>query len=586
MPNYSSQKAYTFKMGPRQKLWGAIFLIIILAFLAGLVDWPKGPEPVIGGIRREIKIHLGLDLQGGTHLVYQADVADIPAKDQGSAVEGVRDVIERRVNVFGVSEPIVQTAKVGEVWRVIVELPGVTDVGEAIQMIGETPLLEFKEYDPNAQTELTSEQRYEMESYNTDAKKRAEEILQAIKKEPARFSEIAQEKSEDPVSKEKGGELGWFARGQMVPEFEEAVFEGLEVGEVTQALIQTDFGYHIIKKNDERSIATGSFEVEGQEPQELGGNREVNASHILIRTKSVNDYIKFEDQWKYTGLTGKQLETSRVEFGQNTGAAEVSLLFNDEGKDLFAKITEQNVGNQVGIFLDGFPVSLPTVQEKIPNGKARITGTFNLTEAKELAMRLNAGALPVPINLVSQQNIGPSLGKISVEKSFLAGIIGILLIALFMIIYYRLPGLLAVLALGVYGLLVLALFKLIPVTLTLAGVAGFILSIGMAVDANVLIFERMKEELRAGKPLDLAIHEGFKRAWTSIRDGNISTLITCFILYWFGTSMIRGFGLTLGLGIIVSMFSAILITKTFLKVFERVDIGWLWGVKRNENTRL
>ena len=567
-------------MSPRKKLWFSVFLILILAVLSGLIDWPKGPEPTIAGKKREIKVHLGLDLQGGTHLEYQADVTNIPSKDQASAVDGVRDVIERRVNLLGISEPMVQTSKVGNDWRVIIELPGVTDINEAINMIGETPLLEFKTFDPNAQTELTIAQQKEIDDFNIKAKSKAKSILTQVLQNPSKFQELAKEKSEDPGSAVKGGELGWFAKGTMVPEFEQAAFdENLKQGEIYPKLVESKFGYHIIKKNDERSTGSAVLSIEGGEDEEIEGTQEINASHILIKSKSALDYLNPNDMWKYSGLSGQQLERALIEFDPNTGAPEVTLIFNDEGKDLFAKITEKNIGNQVGIFLDSFPISLPTVQEKIPNGKARITGSFTIQEAKELSMRLNAGALPVPINLISQQNVGPTLGRISVEQSFLAGIIGVLLIALFMILYYRLPGLLACLALAIYGLVVLVMFKLVPVTLTLAGVAGFILSIGMAVDANVLIFERLREELRAGKPLNLAIDEGFKRAWTSIRDGNISTLITCAILYWFGSSMVRGFGLTLGLGVLISMFSAIVITKSFLKIFEHSKSSWLWGIK-------
>jgi len=583
MPQNNPQRAYSLNLGPRGKIWISIFFILILAILAGLVDWPGGPEPTIGGEKKEIKVHLGLDLQGGTHLEYRANVADIPSEDQGSALQGVRDVIERRVNALGVSEPLVQTSKIGADWRVIIELPGVTDTNEAISMIGETPLLEFKTFDPNSQIELNPAQQKEVDDYNIEVEKRAQAILNQVLADPSAFVSIAKEKSEDPGSKDAGGELGWFASGAMVKEFEEAVFdESIKKGQIIPRLIKTQFGYHIIKKVDERISDGAVLEIEGQVEQKIEGQKEIKASHILVTTKSSTDYLKPEDQWKYTGLTGKELEQAFVQFETNTGAPEVSLVFNAEGKELFAKITEKNVGNRVGIFLDGFVVSAPTVREKISGGKAQISGNFTIKEAKDLVMRLNAGALPVPINLISQQNVGPTLGRISVERSFLAGLIGIILVALFMIFYYRLPGLLAVIALAIYGLIVLAVFKLMPVTLTLAGVAGFILSIGMAVDANVLIFERLREELRAGKPMDLAIPEGFKRAWTSIRDGNISTLITCAILYWFGSSMVRGFGLTLGIGILISMFSAIVITKTFLKLFAHQKAGWLWGVKKTE----
>jgi preprotein translocase subunit SecD len=262
------------------------------------------------------------------------------------------------------------------------------------------------------------------------------------------------------------------------------------------------------------------------------------------------------------------------------------LEFNDEGKTLFAEITKRNVGKPVAIYLDNSPISVPRVNEPITDGRAVISGNFSIQDAKLLAQRLNAGALPVPVQLVSQQTVGATLGGESLKQSLFAGMIGLIAVAFFMILFYRLPGLFAVVALLIYGVIVLFLFKYIPVTLTLSGIAGFLLSIGMAVDANVLIFERMKEEVRDGKPLDLSIQEGFKRAWSSIRDGNLSTLITCFILAWFGTSMIRGFAITLSVGILVSMFSAIVITRQFLKVFVtpknqgKLKVLWLFGVKK------
>jgi protein-export membrane protein SecD len=271
-----------------------------------------------------------------------------------------------------------------------------------------------------------------------------------------------------------------------------------------------------------------------------------------------------------------------VQFNPNDNSAEVGLEFDDEGARMFEEITERNVSRPVAIFLDSYPISIPTVNEKITGGRAVITGNFNVQEAKLLAQRLNAGALPVPINLINQQTIGASLGHESLSASLKAGMLGLIFVIIFMIIVYRLPGLLAVFSLGIYGALILAVFKLWPVTLTLAGMAGFILSIGMAVDANVLIFERIKEELREGKPITIALEEGFKRAWPSIRDGNVSTLITCFILVQFSTSVVKGFALTLGLGVVISMFSAIIITKNFLQLLGSEWLEkklWLVGIK-------
>ncbi len=366
---------------------------------------------------------------------------------------------------------------------------------------------------------------------------------------------MAKEYSEDEGSGNQGGDLGWFGKGAMIPEFEKAAF-ALKKGEVTKQLVESFFGYHIIKKFDERKTADGK--------------EEIKASHILIETQSLEiDLSNPQSQWQYTGLTGKQLKSAQVSFGGNTNESEVSLEFNEEGTKLFGEITQRNIGKPVAIFLDGVPISVPTVRETITGGKAVITGNFNIKEVKELAQRLSAGALPVAINLVSQQNIGPSLGRLSVNKSFVAGIIGLLAVMIFMITFYGFYGLIASIALLIYALINMAVYKLLPVTLTLSAIAGFIISLGMAVDANVLIFERVKDEKRLGKFGGTAINDGFRHAWTAIRDGNVTTLITCFILYYFGTGLIRGFGLTLGLGVILSMFTAITVTRNLLKLFNK-----------------
>lgn len=543
---------------PRKKAWYFFVGIVVISLFAFLIDWPKVPAWVPGSsFWNKYNVQLGLDLRGGAHLVYEADVSGVADRERPDSIEGVRDVIERRVNFFGVAEPLVQTSRVGDSWRVIVELPGITDTQEAIRLIGETPVLEFKELSTESVDNSSIEQ------YNEEAKKKAEGILKrALRGED--FAKLAQDNSEDS-SASQGGDLGFFGKGVMVPEFEAAAF-ALKKGEVTKELVQTQFGYHIIKKTDERDGENGP---------------EIKASHILIRTKSAQP----PDQWANTGLSGKQLKKAIVEFDPNTGIPLVNITFNDEGKELFAAITARNVGKPVAIFLDGQPISTPTVQEEITGGQAVISGDFTLAEAKQLAQRLNSGALPVPIELVSQTNVDATLGKVSVEKSLLAGILGLILVIIFMLIYYRLPGLLAVFALGIYALLTMALFKLWPVTLTLAGIAGFILSVGMAVDANVLIFERLKEELRSGKPLAEAIEEGFRRAWTSIRDSNVSSLITAIILIWFGSSIVKGFAVTLSLGILISMFTAITVSRTFLRLVSYAWLSkkyWLFGVSRKD----
>lgn len=539
--------------------------ILIVAVAAAFFDFPQ-TLGVSGQSFLNKEFTLGLDLQGGTHLIYKADVSEIPDSEQSSAVEGVRDVIERRVNAFGVSEPLVQTTKTGSEWRIIAELAGISDVNQAIALIGETPLLEFREVNPNPKTELTEEEQAQLEAFNTEAKNQAEEILQrAIDGED--FAELAREYSQDPGTSALGGDLGYVQRGLLEPAFQEVCFDELDDGEVAEDLTETPYGYHIIKK-----VAQ---EGEGEVAQ-------VRCSHILFTTQSEADFANPQDQWNRTDLTGSQLKRAQVTFDQ-TQRPEVTLEFNSEGTELFGEITQRNLGRPVAIFLDGEPISTPTVQSQITNGTAVISGQFSIAEARLLAQRLNAGALPVPIELISQQTVGATLGQESVERSLEAGIIGLILVSIFMVLYYRLMGVAAVLALAFYGLVVLSIFKLIPVTLTLAGMAGFILSLGMAVDANVLIFERLKEELKKDKTIRAAINEGFKRAWPSILDGNVSTLITCFILVGFTTSSVQGFAITLAIGILVSMFTAMVVTRAFIKLVfpKELKAAWLLGVKKN-----
>ena len=420
----------------------AVFLLIITFSIGFLTYYSQiRPDSSIGR-----KFKLGLDLNGGTHLVYKADISKVTKGDIGVSMQALRDIIEKRVNIYGVGEPIVQIEQGGVLgsqeaqYKLIVELPGVTDIDEAVKSIGQTPVLEFQ----------------------------------------------------------------------------------------------------ILSKADSD----------------------------LIREKTLTDEeksIEMMKLFKPTGITGRLLERAVLEFNPTTGEPTVSLNFNSEGKALFAKITKENVGNIVGIFLDGLPISLPTVREEIKDGKAQISGGFKLEEAKLLVRNLNYGALPVPISLLSTQTVGASLGQSALNGGIRAGILSLIVIGLFLIIWYRLPGFIAVISLGVYTVIMLALFKLIPVTLTAAGIAGFILSIGMAVDANILIFERMKEELKKGKAINDAMHEGFARAWNSIRDSNTSSIITGAILYYFGsTSVVTGFALVFLIGVIVSMFTAITASRVFL----------------------
>jgi len=427
--------------------------IFILTIVAGSLNypnlWDKGVDWINSNIGIKIPhfyklpFKLGLDLQGGTHLIYEANLSTIEAGERDASLDGIRDVIERRVNIFGVAEPTIQINKSGDSYRLIVDLPGVTDIHQAIEMIGATPYLEFKEQKEQAETD------------------------------------------------------------------------------------------EILKRQQE-------------------GDEEAK---------------KIDPYFKSTQLTGRYLKKSQLAFDQTTNKPHVGLEFTDEGGKIFADLTKNNVGKLLAIYLDGSPISAPRVQEEITGGKAQITGSFTLEEAKELALRLNAGALPVPINLISQQNIGASLGHDSLVKSLKAGLIGFLAILLFMVVLYRLSGFFASLSLIIYVIVLLALFKLIPVTLTLAGIAGFLLSMGMAVDANILIFSRTKEEVREGRGFFDALNVGVKRAWPSIRDGNFTTILVGLILFMLGTGFVKGFALTLIIGNLINMFSAIVITNYLIKFF-------------------
>jgi len=538
-----------------KKIFPVAILIVLIYFLISVIfsfswSFPGLPE-------KDFKY--GLDLQGGARLIYEADVSEVSIQDKDSALEGIRDVIERRINAFGIAEPRVFTKTGGGNPRLIVELPGVKNIDDALQQIGATPVLEFKER--TSAEDLASEGEEELNSYNQAAQQRAKDILERAKTGEEDFATLAREYSEDPGSKERGGDLGWFRRGAMVPEFEEAAF-ALEKGEITDDLVKSDFGYHLIKK-------TGARE-EGEE---------IEASHILIKTKTAEEFLPL---WKTTGLTGRYLSKATVAFDQTTGSPEIELSFNEEGAKIFEEITARNIEQPLAIFLDGKAIIdtngdgkitdadlyAPIIKDKISGGKAVITGNLDIVRAKEIVSRLKSGALPVPIELISQKTIGPTLGKTSLDQSWRAGLIGLAAMVIFMLFFYRLPGFLASLALAVFAMIILALFKFIPVTLTLAGIGGAILSIGMAVDANILIFERMKEELKEGRELKQAIKAGVKRAWPSIRDGNMTTLLVSVIMFWFGTSFIKGFSITLSLGVLVSIFSALWVTPTLLKLFE------------------
>lgn len=538
----------------RQKMQLKIFGVVLLGVFSGVIAYPQSViffDPLYQRVN-QLKVSLGLDLQGGVHLEYNADVSTIPSDQRIDAIAAVQSVVERRVNAFGVGEPLVQTAQSDDAYRIIVELPGVKDIEEAKGVIKETPTLEFKEERPEDDPEVISM----LEQFNAPTLEKAREILERAKTGED-FSALAKEFSQDPGSKENGGDLDFVKKGSFVPEVENVVFdETLELGSIYSDLVESDFGWHIIKIEERRGE---------------GNEKEVRARHILFG-KITREYIP-DFQYQETGLTGRYLEKASVDFGGGYGLGEptVILNFNEEGTQLFKEITERNIGKSLAIFIDGEIETAPTVQDVIPNGVATITGQYSLEEAQTLKTRLDEGALPVPLELVGQQSIEASLGQEELSKSLKAGAIGILAVMLYMIFYYRLFGLVASIAILIYAAMLVSIFKLSsfpgwdwPITLTLSGIAGFILSIGMAVDANVLIFERIKEELRYGKYIENAIREGFRRAWTSIVDGNVSTLLTAIILIWVGTGFVQGFAIILFIGVSLSMFTAVVIVRVIL----------------------
>ena len=399
-----------------------LVMVLLLSVLAGFFVYPR----YLGS--KYLPWRLGLDLVGGTSLVYQVDLADIPTDRHDETVAGLKEVVEKRVNIFGVTEPKVTVAQKGDNYELLVDLAGVKDLKEAVRLIGETPVLDFREV------------------------------------------------------------------------------------------------------------------------------------------------VQVDDQIAYipTQLTGRYINSASLSFDQLNKPV-VALEFNEEGAKIFEELTARNVGMPLAIFLDNELKDAPIVQEKISGGRAQISGGgagFTADEARQLVERFNAGALAAPIKLINQRTVSPSAAENALRDIIVAGLVGTAVVMLFMVLYYRLFGVFAVLALSIYAVLALALFKVIPnFTMTLAGIAGFILSIGMAVDANILIFERTKEEKKRGLARKEAIEEGFRRAWPSIRDSNTTTIITSIILYYFTTSFVRGFALTLGLGVLLSMFSAIFVTRTMLRVF-------------------
>lgn len=523
----------------------AVFGSILLAVIAypKLVAWQPQTFAYLNGWQ----VNQGLDLQGGIHLEYEADTTNIPEDQLADALQSAQAVIERRVNAFGVGEPLIQLSNRGDSHRIIVELPGIKNVDAAKSMIQETPFMEFRELAPDSAREEFTKQ-------NEENKKQATATL-ALAKSSQDFGALAKQFSQDPTAAENSGDLGFVKKGALVPEFEDVIFKNdFAVGTVYPELVETDFGWHIIKKE----------EVRGE-----GDDQEVRASHILFLKDSIENYP--DKMYVPTGLSGKNVEKVTVDYqSQGLGAPQVLIQFDSEGAEKLAEVSKKNVGKPLAIFIDGEVFSAPVIQQELVGGQAVVTSNFDAASVKEYVKRLNEGALPIPITLVSQQTVDASLGESALHASLFAGLVGLVAVAIFMLVFYRFLGLVAVFALLFYTVLLVVIFKFsaftpFAITVTLSGIAGFVLSIGIAVDANILVFERFREELAYGKTVRKALEAAFNRAWPSIRDGHISTLLTTFILMMTGTGFVKGFAVILALGVLVSLFTAVVLVRVILR---------------------
>ena len=522
----------------RQRSPTALVAILILAAIAAWVasdsprpDWVSNLLFWRSSANHDIKIVQGLDLQGGLEVLLQA----VPAEGQtvtSDAIQAARIIVEQRINGLGVSEPLVQQVGAD---RIAVQLPGVQDPDLAIQTFGQTGLLEFVDTgtSPIAEGAVISTTGLIAGS--------------GVTVTPTLTLTVA-----PTVAPTAGSTTAPTARPTTAP-------SGVVTATVTPGASLSVSG---------TSGLTATVPLSGSAP--LTTTEPITATPATIYR---------------TIMTGVHLQSASVGFDSQTSAPLIQFSLTGEGARIFADYTASHVGQFLTIILDKRVISSPRINGAIPSGSGQISGSFTREQAQALVVQLKYGALPVPLKVLSSRTVGPTLGQDSINKSLLAGAIGISMVVVFMLLYYRLPGLLADVALVLYGLLVLSIFKLLPVTLTLAGIAGFVLSIGLAVDANILIFERMKEELRSGRSLKAAMRAGFDRAWPSIRDSNASTLITCAILFWFGTtqgaSIVAGFALTLAIGVLVSLFTAIVVTRNLLTLVMDIDIAkshWWFGV--------
>ena len=556
-------------------------------------NFERGSENVLG-------LSLGLDLQGGSHLIYQAFNPETGSSEgiTSDQMESLSKTIERRINSSGLGEPIIQI--IGED-RLLVQLPGIKDPGRAKSLIGETARLEFKhrttDVIPRDLDNISPEDVITISADRLSPDRHLEsqniqpaegETIEYYESLVIEFTDQGAEKFNQVyldliTSIDRAYDLSQSSSVPLTPSRLGINIDGNE------SLRFEAQGLQIIRLEDFRQYentnkfviaipATGTEVNPTLSVQELEAKLGLNPIVNFQLSEGFND----ED----IGLSGDDLETAYPSQHQSSGVPIVNIEFNERGTkefgelttDIYSKQQSTGVRDQIAIILDGKELISPVVNSPITQGTAIIQGPdFTLERVKDLALLLESGRLPVPIQLIQERDVDAMLGADSLRKSVIAGITGLCLVLLFMIIYYRIPGLMASISLLIYSMMVLTLFKIIPVTLTLSGVAAAILSIGMAVDANILIFERMKDELRSGRTMLSSINIGFNRAWPAIRDGNVSTLITCAILYWFsnqlGATIVQGFAITLAIGVMISMFTAITVSRTLMRVIALTPIS-------------
>ena len=565
-----------------RRYWKSVMLSVVIISISAVVVFTQkfsiggnefGSDAVLG-------LQLGLDLQGGSHLVYQSDLKDqdgISIPPSSTQMQALIKTIERRVNSSGLGEPNIQL--IGED-RLLVQLPGITDPDRAKSLIGETARLEFKHRYTDASDPIDDSinngiQNVKLDFYPNPYS--TEDDSDKSTDSSATSSDSSTSKNNAPDSSPLGIFVNFgddaYSRvktlhDQLITSLESPGYDRLQV-EISGGEENVRFellGTFITEVDNEKQfsfmIPSDTYSSLDDAKSKLGDDIDIEFISLLVGQRD-----------EIIGLTGEDLERAYPGQHQQTNKPIINIEFNDQGTRKFAELTTEiaATSDKIAIFLDDTELISPGVNKPILGGAAFIDSpNFTLDRVSDLSLMLESGRLPVPIKLIQERDVDAVLGADSLSKSYYAAGIGLLLVVVFMVLYYRIPGIFASIALFCYCLIVIAVFKLLSVTLTLSGIAAAILSIGMAVDANILIFERLKEELRTGKTLSMAVNIGFNKAWPAIRDSNVSTLITCLILFWFadqlGATIVKGFAITLSVGVIISMISALLLTQTILRL--------------------